>query len=450
MTKIKIEKKELEKETSEEKEESTKNYEETYKKLTREIASHDEISDLNQPVLNIGIVGHIDHGKTTLLHRLTGIWADKHSEELKRGITIKLGYADLTLRKCSCGKFTINQDCPACGCKTKEIKQISFVDAPGHEMLMATMLGGAAIIDAALLVISASEQFPQPQTKEHFLALQVRGIKNIIIVQNKVDLVTKEQAINQFKKIKEFLKETFAENAEIIPICAQQGANIDELLCVLNELPLQSRDVNSKPAFLIARTFDINKPGTKVENLHGGVLGGTLKKGKLKIGDIIEIKPGIEIKKHNQTIFKPVETKIIGLVSGGKKLNEIIPSGLIAIETSLDPMMTKSDSLAGCSAGLKGTIPEITTKIKMKPFLFKEISLNEKEKPIIIEPLKTNEHLLMSVNTTTTVGLITSARKDIAELSLKIPIVPNMGDRIGIARNYSGHWRLIGWAELIG
>ncbi len=448
MVKIKIEKVTQDNETNK-KEEPAKNYDETYQKLNKEIASDDKISISGQPVLNVGIVGHIDHGKTTLLHRLTGIWADKHSEELKRGITIKLGYADLIIRKCSCGKFTINQDCSVCGCKTKEIKQISFVDAPGHEMLMATMLGGAAIIDAALLVISAHEPFPKPQTKEHFLALQVRGIKNIIIVQNKVDLVTKEQAIEQFKKIKEFVKDTFAENVEIIPICAQQGANMDELLCSLNKLPAQQRDTTSKPVFLIARTFDINKPGTKVANLHGGVLGGTLKKGKLKIGDIIEIKPGIEIKKHNQTIFKPVETKIIGLVAGGKKLNEIIPSGLIAIETSLDPVMTKSDALAGCLAGLKGTIPEITTKIKMKPYLFKEISLNEKEKPVAIEPLKTNEYLLMSVNTTTTVGLITSARKDIAELNLKIPIVPNIGDRIGIARNYSGHWRLIGWAELI-
>ena len=120
------------------------------------------------PELNVGVVGHIDHGKTTLLSKLTGKFPDTHSEELKRGITIKLGYADMTISKD--GEKYNNKG------KGKPFRYISFIDAPGHEMLMATMLSGAALIDAAILVVAANEGI-KPQTREHFTALQAKKIK---------------------------------------------------------------------------------------------------------------------------------------------------------------------------------------------------------------------------------------------------------------------------------
>ncbi len=400
-----------------------------------------------QPVLNIGLVGHIDHGKTTILYRLTGIWADKHSEELKRGITIKLGYADVYINKCDKCGYVIGK-CP-CGSKAEPVKYVSFIDAPGHEMLMATMLGGAAIIDTALLVIAANEPFPQPQTKEHLLALECKGVKEIIILQNKIDLVSKEKALEQYKKIRGFMKNSVAENSPIIPICAQQNVNIDKVLEQINQIEIPKRDLDSNPIFLIARTFDVNKPGTKISELKGGVLGGILKKGKLRKGDIIEIKPGYSFKKHDQTIYRTIKTKIIGLRAGNNELEEAFPSGSLAIQTDFDPFMTKSDSLTGCIASLEKTLPEITYRIKIKTSLFKEIVGQKDAKELKIEPLKTNEFLMLSANTTTTVGLVNSIKGDIAELTLKIPIVPFAGDRVGIARNYTGHWRLIGWAEII-
>ncbi len=400
-----------------------------------------------QPILNIGLVGHIDHGKTTLLYQLTGVWSDKHSEELRRGITIKLGYADASIRKCEkCNVFTTKTTCK-CGGKAKEIIYVSFVDAPGHEMLMATMLGGAAIIDAALFVIAANEPFPQPQTKEHLLALEAKGINQIIIVQNKLDLVSEEQAIAQYEKIKTFIKGTIAESTSIVPVCAQQGINISGVLEAITKLKVQEHDTKAKALFLIARSFDVNKPGTAPEKLVGGILGGSLKQGKLKVGDEIEIKPGLAVKKHEKTEYKTIKTKILGLRAGINKLQEAFPSGSLAIETALDPFMTKADSLAGCVAGTD-TLPEIIYKIKLKITLFKEI-VGAKTKNIKIEPLRTNENLLLSVNTATTVGLITSAHDNQVEISLKIPIVPFSGDRVGIARNYQGHWRLIGWGEII-
>ncbi len=389
------------------------------------------------PELNIGVVGHIDHGKTTLLSRLTGKFADTHSEELKRGITIKLGYAQTTIFKKG---NTYNQK------EGEPIKYISFIDAPGHEMLMATMLSGAAIIDSAILVIAANEGI-KPQTKEHFMALQAKGIKNIIIVQNKIDLVSKEKAFENFKIIKEFTKGTIAENAPIIPISAQQNVNIDKLLETIANLEVPKRDESLDPVFLVARSFDINKPGTEIKNLKGGVLGGILKQGKLKVGDEIEIKPGLSVKKNNQYSYEPLTTKIISIHKGEDSVQELSPGASISIETNLDPYMTKTDSLTGCVVSTKGTLPEITSKVKVKTKLFEEV-LGSEQKEQVAE-IRTKEMLMLSVNTTITVGTVEKISKDEVEMNLNIPIVALKGDNVGIARNITGHWRLIGFGEII-
>jgi len=383
------------------------------------------------PEINVGVVGHIDHGKTTLLSRLTGKFTDTHSEELKRGITIKLGYAELIIHQDG-DKYTTD--------KGKPIRYVSFIDAPGHEMLMATMLSGAAIIDSAILVIAANEGI-KPQTKEHFMALQAKKIKNII------DLVSREKVIENYKKIKEFVKGTIAENAPIIPISAQQNVNIDKLLEALSEIPIPERDETKDPIFLIARSFDINKPGTEIKNLHGGVLGGILKQGKLKVGEKIEIKPGRTVKKNNQYSYEPITTKIISLHKGNSLVNEIFPGASISIETELDPFMTKTDSLTGSVVSTIGKLPEITSKVKIKVELFKEV-LGEEQKEKVTN-LKTKEMLMLSVNTTITVGTVEKISDDLIEMNLNIPIVALKGDNVGVARNINGHWRLIGFGEIV-
>ncbi len=130
-----------------------------------------------QPEINIGMVGHVDHGKTTLVKALSGIWTDTHSEEIKRGITIRLGYANAAFYKCEkCKKLGLSPKC-SCKGKAKLLRKVSFVDAPGHESLMATMLSGATIMDGAILLIAANEKCPQPQTREHLMALKISGIK---------------------------------------------------------------------------------------------------------------------------------------------------------------------------------------------------------------------------------------------------------------------------------
>ena len=156
----------------------------------------------------------------------------------------------------------------------KLVRHVSFVDCPGHDILMATMLTGAAIMDAALLLIAANETCPQPQTNEHLAAIEIMKLKNILILQNKIDLVTREDAITQHGHIKEFIKGTAAENAPIVPISAQLKLSID-MLCelMIKNIPLPVRDFTSEPRLIVIRSFDVNKPGCEVDDLTGKFYG---------------------------------------------------------------------------------------------------------------------------------------------------------------------------------
>ncbi|MAG07769.1 translation initiation factor IF-2 subunit gamma [Candidatus Pacearchaeota archaeon] len=389
------------------------------------------------PVLNVGMVGHIDHGKTTLLSALSGKFADTHSEELKRGITIKLGYADVVLKKQG-GKFGIKDG--------DDFRYLTFVDVPGHEMLMATMLSGAAVIDVAILVVAANEGI-KPQTREHLIALQTKHIDKVVVVQNKIDLVSKEEAVRNYEEIKKFVKGTIAENSEVIPVSALQGVNIDKIYEVLGRVEIPERDLKSDPVFVIARSFDINKPGTSVDKLHGGVLGGALKRGVLKVGDEIEIRPGILIKEKNQEFYEPVKTRITSIYRGSYDINEAVPGGSLAIETELDMALTKTDLLSGEVAGKVGGLPDVTDNLKIRAEHFKVVfGVEESAK---VEDYKVGEMLMLSVNTSTTVGKIVKISGDELELKLSIPVVGFKGNYIGIARNLKGHWRLIGFGEVL-
>ena len=182
------------------------------------------------------MVGHVDHGKTTLTQALSGTWTDTHSEERKRGISIKLGYADTAFYKTSDGKHYSEGKHP----EGEEgegalLRVASFVDAPGHETLMAVMISGASIMDGALLLVAATEKCPQPQTREHLAALEIAGIENIVIVQNKIDIVSKERAMESFDEIKEFVSGTIAEGAPVVPVSAHHDVNLDVLIEAIEE-----------------------------------------------------------------------------------------------------------------------------------------------------------------------------------------------------------------------
>jgi translation initiation factor 2 subunit 3 len=399
-----------------------------------------------KPEVNIGLVGHVDHGKTTLTQALTGKWTDTHSEEVKRGITIRLGYADATFYFCEkCKKYTTSKKCMTCFGDSKFIRSVSLVDAPGHEMLMATVLSGAALMDGALLLISADEQCPQPQTMEHLKALDVVGIRNIIIVQNKIDLVSKEEALENYKQIKKFLKGTIAENSPVVPISAVHNINIDILIEKIEEtIKTPERDLKSTPKFYIARSFDVNVPGAQIEKMVGGVVGGSLTKGKISVGNVVEIRPGVNIKDK----WVPLKSKIVEILQNGK-IKEATPGGLVALQTELDPSLTKSDNISGNILGLEGQLPENKEEMKLKISLFDHVVGVSGHKKI--EPIKTGDALMFTVAIAKTVGVVTSSqnKQNIIETKLKLPVCAEKGDRVAISSQVGGRWHLIGWGEIL-
>jgi len=405
----------------------------------------------DQPEINIGMIGHVDHGKTTLTQRLTGKWTDEHSEELKRGISIKLGYADAALYKCpKCdepGCYCSTKKCPKCDSNTELLRVVSFVDAPGHETLMAIMLSGAAIMDGAVLVIAANETCPQPQTREHLTALDIAGIKNIIIVQNKIDLVSEKNAIKNYEQILNFTKGTCAEGAAIIPVSAHQDINIDVLIKAMQDcIPTPERDLDKPPLMYTARSFDINKPGARPMELKGGVIGGSLIQGVLKVGEEIEVAPGRKVEVEGRQTLETITTTVDSLFTGGKSVKEATPGGLIAIGTFLDPVRTKSDSFSGKVIGKVGTLPETMEKFILSINLLKRAVGTIEEKDV--EPIKTNEPLMLTIGTATTVGIVSEFHGEKIGVKLKLPVCANEGQRIAISRRIDGRWHLIGYGEI--
>jgi translation initiation factor 2 subunit 3 len=399
----------------------------------------------SQPEVNIGTSGHVDHGKTTLTQAITGIWTSAHSEELRRGITIKVGYADAAFYKCDgCDPpdcYTTSPSCGKCGGQPTLLRVVSFVDTPGHESLMANMLSGAAVMDGSILVIAANEKVPQPQTREHLLALQMLGMKHIVIAQNKIDLVSDEDAEENYSGIKKFVAGSVAANAPIIPISAQHRLNIDALIQALEEnIPTPKRNENAPPLMQVLRSFDVNHPGLPSNKLSGGVLGGTLLQGSISVGDEIEIRPGI-VEEGSQKA-DPILTHVNTLMSSAGTAGKVHPGGLVAIGTLLDPFYTRSDSLVGSVIGKPNELPPVFDSLSMDVQLF-ETAVGTQEL-VKVEKIRTQEILRLNIGTGVTVGIVSSSRDSIVDAKLKKPVCASKGDRVAISRRIGERWRLIG------
>ncbi|MCL7040194.1 hypothetical protein MKW94_014389, partial [Papaver nudicaule] len=132
-------------------------------------------------------------------------------------------------------------------------------------------------MDGALLLIAANESCPQPQTSEHLAAVEIMRLQHIIILQNKVDLIQENVAINQHEAIQKFIQKTVADGAPVIPISAQLKYNID-VVCeyIIKRIPIPERNFISPPNMIVIRSFDVNKPGSEVDEIKGGVAGGSI------------------------------------------------------------------------------------------------------------------------------------------------------------------------------
>lgn len=419
-----------------------------------------------QATMNIGTIGHVAHGKTTLVRAISGVQTTKHKIEKERNITYNLGYANAKLYKCpkcprpECFKAYGSEKedspkCEVCGETLQLNRHISFVDCPGHDILMATMLNGAAVMDAALLLVAANEPCPQPQTSEHLAAVENMNLKNIIIIQNKIDIVMKDNTANeQFQQIKKFVQGTNASNSPIIPISAQLRFNIDVVIEYLTKLPIPIRDFKSPPRFIVVRSFDVNHPGEESQNLQGGVAGGTLIRGILRIGEMVEIRPGLVQKNQNgETKIIPIFTKIVSMHAEKNNLIYAIPGGLVGVGLKIDPFLTRGDRLVGKILGHSGKLPDIFMKIKVRCHLLRRLlgvrqKQNSKSMEYVTE-IRTQEILLVNVGSTAVGARVTAVDGGEISFELKNPVCSEIGEKIAISRKIDKSWRLIGWGEVL-
>ena len=397
------------------------------------------------------MVGHVDHGKTTLTQALSGVWTDTHSEERKRGISIKLGYADTAFYKTDDGRFYAKGKHPEDRDDSdgELLRVVSFVDAPGHETLMAVMISGASIMDGAMLLIAATEKCPQPQTREHLAALQIAGIENIVVVQNKIDIVTRERAVESYGEIKEFLSGTIAEDAPIIPVSAHHDVNLDILIQAIEDvIPTPDRPSDETGLMYVARSFDTNRPGSRPAELRGGIIGGSIVEGSFSIGDPILIAPGRRVEGDGN--WEPIRTTIESVKGGGIDLESVHAGGLCGIATPMDPVSTKADELSGQVMAREGELPPVWKDLDLELELLDNMVSGGQNAPEKVRPLQPNEMLMVNSATATSVGTVSSIKGSKATLQLRLPICAKSGSRITLSRRVGSRWRLIGHGSITG
>nr|XP_051685458.1 eukaryotic translation initiation factor 2 subunit 3, X-linked isoform X1 [Oryctolagus cuniculus] len=421
-----------------------------------------------QATINIGTIGHVAHGKSTVVKAISGVHTVRFKNELERNITIKLGYANAKIYKLddlgcprpecyrSCGSNTPDEfptDIPGTKGNFKLVRHVSFVDCPGHDILMATMLNGAAVMDAALLLIAGNESCPQPQTSEHLAAIEIMKLKHILILQNKIDLVKESQAKEQYEQILAFVQGTVAEGAPIIPISAQLKYNI-EVVCeyIVKKIPVPPRDFTSEPRLIVIRSFDVNKPGCEVDDLKGGVAGGSILKGVLKVGQEIEVRPGIVSKDNDGKLMcKPIFSKIISLFAEHNDLQYAAPGGLIGVGTKIDPTLCRADRMVGQVLGAVGALPEIFTELEISYFLLRRllgVRTEGDKKAAKVQKLSKNEVLMVNIGSLSTGGRVSAVKADLGKIVLTNPVCTEVGEKIALSRRVEKHWRLIGWGQI--
>ena len=383
----------------------------------------------------------------------------RFKNELERNITIKLGYANAKIYKCeddacprpACYRAygSSKEDAPLCEVpgfedkRMKLVRHVSFVDCPGHDILMATMLNGAG-----------NETCPQPQTSEHLAAVEIMRLKHIIILQNKIDLVQESAAANQHEAILKFIQGTIADGAPVVPISAQLKYNID-VVCeyIVKKIPVPVRNFTAPPNMIVIRSFDVNKPGSEVEDIQGGVAGGSILQGVLRLGQEIEVRPGIVAKDAQGRIkCTPIFSRIVSLFAEQNPLQYAVPGGLIGVGTTVDPTLTRADRLVGQVLGQVGALPSVFMELEVNFFLLRRllgVRTSGEEKQGKVAKLAKAEVLMLNIGSMCTGARVVAVKNDLAKLQLTSPVCTSAGEKVALSRRVDKHWRLIGWGSLI-
>lgn len=349
----------------------------------------------------VGTAGHVDHGKTVLVSKLTGINTDRLEEEKKRGISIKLGFAPLKLPS---GRL------------------LGLVDVPGHEKFIKEMLAGIGGMDLVMLIVAADEGV-MPQTQEHLDIIDLLQIKKGLVVITKKDLVDEEWLQLVKEDIKEALQGTVLEGAPIVAVSAQKGEGLDELISLLDKLAAETpgKDMTGKVRLPIDRAFTVSGFGT--------VVTGTLWSGKISVGDTLEIQPG------GQSV------RVRGLQVHEKQVEEAFAGQRVAVNLA---SLQVSDVPRG---GV----------LLAKDYLKPSYRLDAKLKLVssIDKPLKNRARVRVHLGTSENLARVSilekeelqSGEESFVQLLMEKPLLAARGDRF-VIRSYSP-MHTIGGGEII-
>ena len=385
-----------------------------------------------QATMTIGTLGNVSEGKSTFVRALSGVATQKFKKEKQSNITIHLGYAGFKLwRNPETGDLTNTPTTIKSVPGSTLIAHYSFADCPGHEAYLATMLSGAAIMDAAALIVAAnSPNIPQIQTQEHLMAAQLMDLPHVFTIQNKLDIVKEPE--ESLEKIRAFTKGTIAGSNPLIPMSAQLGWGVEYAVHHLAyNMPYPERTYDGPLRMMIVRSFDVNKPVQWVPGksaVAGGVIGGTILSGVLHPDDVLEMRPGI----WTGTELYPLLFKAKSLYCDADQLPYAIAGGLIGVGTTLDPRFTATNALIGQIVGTPGTLPPVTNRIKCKFKKFKRKVALADAPP---EDHNVGETVSVCVGIMTVKGTIKKIDDKKREIVLDRPVCVEEGQICGLLRS---------------
>lgn len=418
---------------------------------------------INQPVINIGMIGHVANGKTSIVKCVTGTATQKHKDEKVRNITIRLGYANAKIYKCdSCDKpdcyqstssDVMTHNCVHCGNNTELVMHVSFTDVPGHNVLMTTMMNGTCVMDYAILVESgANSTIPAPQTMEHFQITKEAKIPTKLICLNKMDLLMKDKS-----KVPEIISSLrkFVDNDKIpvIPISGTLNHNIDVLCEYIAKMKIPEKYVDSDVKMLIIRSFNVNHPRTKISDIKGGVIGGSLTRGTLMLNDDVIIYPGFISKKKvdesDSWSYKPLKCKVLSINSDKNSLTYAISGGLIGVQLNIDPAMTRDDELVG-QVLFKSDCKNMKVYQGIKTEFTKLKSSDDHK-------IGAGSKVFINVNSNNVDCVVHKSSKKHLYLSLDKPVCVELGDKITIGLPRDGETSegeknvfILGYGSVVG
>ena len=426
----------------------------------------------SQAVINVGMIGHVADGKSTIVKALTGTSTQRHSKEQITGKTIDIGYANAKIYKCpncpkplcfqSASSSTMIYKCIECDEICDLINHISFVDCPGHATLMTTMMNGANVMDYFCLVESAENELrnigiPAPQTKEHLEHVKHAGISMAIAIMNKFDLVSKSKAAQIIKSLSDYLKTIFHSDQNnqdnqhnqnndpiIIPISASLKININILCEMLGQLKVPQRDLKEQFKMLVIKSYSINLPRTPIAKLKGGCMGGTLIKGSVKVGTDVLLFPGYinksqELESPDKWYYTPIKCKILSLRSDETELQYALSGGLISMQLDIDSALTSENKMKGqviipfCS---KNNALCVFEQITVKYTSFRAIKNKGGSKQD--EGINSCESYEVNINCNNIKCTIIDLLDDKLILSLEHPVAVEINDKITLSEKGTG------------